>query len=56
MLSLDEPDEVHTEHHGDAVIEQKVYDFGGADSDLPETEVIDVESQEVDEDAVDPDQ
>ena len=55
MLSLDEPDEVHTEHHGDAVVEQKVYDFGGADSSLPDTEVVDVEAEVVDEDSVSPD-
>ena len=55
MLSLDEPDKVETEHHGDAVIEQKVYRFDGADDNLPDAEVVDVESEVVDEGEVNPD-
>jgi predicted DNA-binding protein YlxM (UPF0122 family) len=47
MLSLDEPDKVETEHTGDAVIEQKVYNFDGADSTLPDAEVIDVDAEPV---------
>lgn len=55
MMSLDDPDEVKTEHTGDAVIEQKVYNFDGADDSLPDAEVIDIESEEVevDEDETD---
>lgn len=56
MLSLDEPDEVQTSHEGDAVVEQKVYDFGSADDSLPDAQVIDVESQEVDTDVIDSDE
>lgn len=48
MMSLDEPDEVHTEHTGDAVVEQKIYNFDGADDGLPDAEVIDVEAEPVD--------
>lgn len=52
MLSLDEPDEVRTEHHGDAMVEQKIYNFDGADDALPDAQVVDVESEVVDADEV----
>lgn len=52
MLSLDEPDEVVTEHRGDAVVEQKIYNFDGVDDSLPDAQVVDVESREVDADMV----
>lgn len=54
MLSLDEPDEVHTEHHGDAVVEQKIYNFDGADQSLPDAQVVDIEAEEVDTSDVGP--
>lgn len=47
MMSLDEPDEVRTEHTGDAVVEQKIYNFNESD-EMPEAQVVDVEAQEVD--------
>lgn len=55
MMSLDEPDEVRTEHRGDAVVEQKIYNFDGADSALPDAQIVDVESQPVDTSQVGPD-
>jgi len=54
MMSLDEPDEVRTEHHGDAVVEQKIYNFDGADSTLPDAEIVDVDAQPVDTESVGP--
>lgn len=51
MMSLDQPDEVKTEHTGDAVVEQKIYNFDGADDSLPDAEVIDIESEEVEVEA-----
>lgn len=54
MMSLDEPDEMHTEHRGDAVVEQKIYNFDGADSSLPDAEIVDVDAQPVDTDSVGP--
>lgn len=55
MLSLDTPDEVKTEHQGDAIVEQKIYNFDGSDNDLPDAQVVDVDSEPVDTDQVGPD-
>jgi len=54
MMSLDQPDEVKTEHTGDAIVEQKIYNFDGADDTLPDAEIVDVDSQPVDTHAVGP--
>jgi len=56
MLSLDEPDEVKTEHTGDAIVEQKIYNFDGADRGLPDAQVVDVDSEPIDTDTVGPDE
>jgi hypothetical protein len=48
MLSLDQPDEVKTEHEGDAMVEQKIYNIQGSSNDeMPEARVVDVEAERV---------
>jgi len=52
MLSLDEPDEVEQSQAGDTIVEQKIYNFDGADDGLPDAEIIDVNTEEVNVDEV----
>lgn len=47
LMALDKPTETKTEHTGSVVVEQKLYNFEGGD-ELPDAEIIEVESETVD--------
>lgn len=51
MLSLDEPDEVTQEHTSQGVVhEQKIYNFGGMDDEMPDAKVVEVDARDVEDD------